>query len=135
MLLSELESNFHRRDDFLAAGSARAIDCLATPHLGATPAIVSVLSSVVRSMDNSSVVSESIGVLRRLLQRHLSARARTRPQLSAMLLSTEKDCVEEPAARASIIWHTAQIFTKRYRHSLPRHCGCSLRVSRKSMRM
>ena len=112
MLLTELKSYLHRREDFLAAASARAIGCLATAHPASTPAIVKVLSSVVQSAGNPSVVAESIGVLRRLLQRHPSAQARALPQLIVMLLSTENDSIVEPAARASIIWLIAEFYEK-----------------------
>ena len=111
MLLSELKDYLHRSDIELASATARAIGCLATAHPPSTTAIVKVLSSVVSSGNDASVVSESIGVLRRLLQRHPPAQARALPQLVAMLLSgSEKDAIREPAARASIIWLIGEFY-------------------------
>ncbi|PXF48835.1 AP-3 complex subunit beta-1 [Gracilariopsis chorda] len=115
-LLAELREYLHRRENNLAASAARAIGCLATAHPESTPAIVRVLSSVVSSTSNSAVVTESIGVLRRLLQRHPSAQAKALPQLIAMLLADNKkktkESMKEPAARASIIWLIAEFYEK-----------------------
>lgn len=114
-LLAELKEYLFRRDKELAASSARAIGSLATAHPGSTPAIVKVLSSVVRSANNPSVVTESIGVLRRLLQRHPSAQTKALPQLIALLLASgesEKDSIQEPAARASVIWLIGEFYEK-----------------------
>ncbi|KAI0561094.1 AP-3 complex subunit beta-1 [Gracilaria domingensis] len=114
-LLAELREYLHRREHDLAASAARAIGCLATAHPESTPAIVKVLSSVVSSTNSPAVVTESIGVLRRLLQRHPTAQAKALPQLIAMLLadgSKKKESIKEPAARASIIWLIAEFYDK-----------------------
>eukprot|EP00177_Eucheuma_denticulatum_P007527 GFKZ01013701.1.p1 GENE.GFKZ01013701.1~~GFKZ01013701.1.p1 ORF type:complete len:1184 (-),score=185.93 GFKZ01013701.1:2598-6035(-) len=111
-LLAELKEYLFRSDKSLAAASARAFGSLATAHPGSTPAIVKVLSSVVRSANNPAVVTESIGVLRRLLQRHPSAQTKALPQLIAMLLSREENnaSFKEPAARASVIWLIGEFY-------------------------
>lgn len=114
-LLAELKDYLFRRDKELAAASARAIGCLATAHPGSTPAIVKVLSSVVSTASNPSVVTESIAVLRRLLQRHPTAQTKALPQLIAMLLASdesENETIQEPAARASIIWLLGEFYEK-----------------------
>lgn len=115
MLLAELKDYLFRADKHLAASAARAIGCLATAHPASTLAIVRVLSSVVGSANNPVVVSESIAVLRRLLQRHPTAQAKALPQLIAMLLSGENDdtvAIRDPAARSSIIWLIAEFYDK-----------------------
>lgn len=112
-LLAELREYLNRRENGLAALSARAIGCLATAHPGSTPAIVKVLSSVVGSGNNAAVVTESIAVLRRLLQRHPGAQAKALPQLIAMLLAdkeNERESIQEPSARASIIWLIGEFY-------------------------
>lgn len=114
-LLAELKEYLFRSDKELAAASARAIGRLATAHPGSTPAIVKVLSSVVRSANSPSVVTEAIGVLRRLLQRHPSAQAKALPQLITLLLASEeseKESIQEPAARASVIWLIGEFYEK-----------------------
>lgn len=114
-LLTELKEYLHRRDNDLAASAARAIGCLATAHPASTPAIVKVLTSVVGTAANPAVVTESIGVLRALLQRHSTAQAKALPQLISMLLSDReqgKETICEPAARASIIWLIGEFYEK-----------------------
>lgn len=114
-LLAELKDYLFRYDKVLAAAAARAIGCLATAHPPSTPAIVKVLSSVVASAYNPAVVSESIAVLRRLLQRHPTAQAKALPQLIAMLLAGDRPdavSIRDPSARSSIIWLIAEFFEK-----------------------
>lgn len=111
-LLAELKEYLFRSDRALAAASARAFGKLATAHPDSTPAIIKVLSSVVRTASDPAVVTESIGVLRRLLQRHPSAQAKALPHLIAMLLSEEDGnaSFKEPAARASVIWLIGEFY-------------------------
>lgn len=114
-LLSELKEYLYRSDKVLAAAAARAIGCLATAHPPSTSAIVKLLSSVVATAKNPMVVTESIGVLRRLLQRQPTAQARALPLLISMLLTTddaERGCVREPEARASIVWLIGEFYDK-----------------------
>ncbi|CDF40326.1 AP-3 complex subunit beta-1 [Chondrus crispus] len=114
-LLAELKEYLFRSDKDLAAASARAIGSLATAHPGSTPAIVKVLSSIVRSANSPAVVTEAIGVLRKLLQRHPSAQARALPQLIALLLAGEgsdRESIQEPAARSSVIWLIGEFYDK-----------------------
>lgn len=115
MLLAELKDYLFRSDKYLAASAAKAIGCLATAHPASTPAIVRVLSSVVASANNPVVVSESIAVLRRLLQRHPHAQTKALPQLIAMLLSSENSeavAIRDPGARSSIIWLITEFYEK-----------------------
>lgn len=111
-LLAELREYLFHNDKALAAASARAFGKLATAHPDSTPAIVKVLSSVVKTANDPAVVTESIGVLRRLLQRHPSAQAKALPHLIAMLLNGEQGNIsfKEPAARASVIWLIAEFY-------------------------
>lgn len=115
MLLAELKDYLFRPDKYLAASAAKAIGCLATAHPASTPAIVRTLSSVVASANNPAVVSESIAVLRRLLQRHPHAQTKALPQLIALLLSGEEDdtvAIRDPGARSSIIWLITEFYEK-----------------------
>lgn len=114
-LLAELKEYLFRSDKHLAAASARAIGCFASAHPASTPAIVKVLSSVVASADDPVVVSESIAVLRRLLQRHPNAQTKALPQLISMLLSEGENksvIVRDAAARSSIIWLITEFYEK-----------------------
>lgn len=111
-LLAELKEYLFRSDKALAAASARAFGKLATAHPDSTPAIIKVLSSVARTASDPSVVTESIGVLRRLLQRHPSAQAKALPHLIVMLLNEKEGngSFKEPAARASVIWLIGEFY-------------------------
>lgn len=114
-LLYELQDYLFRSDRGLAAAAARAIGSLATAHPESTMVIVKLLSSVVSTATDSVVVTEAIGVLRGLLQRHPETQAKALPQLIAMLLNTESGnaklgIVTEPEARASIVWLIAEFY-------------------------
>ncbi len=114
-LLLELQDYLFRSDKGLAAAGARAIGSLATAHPESTVVIVKLLSSVVSTAQDPSVVTESIGVLRGLLQRHPGAQTKALPQLIAMLLNSDpsdEKCgsITEPAARASIVWLIGEFY-------------------------
>lgn len=112
MILAELKEYLFRSDKTMAAGAARAFGCLATAHPDSTPAILRTLSSVVKEASNPVVVTESIAVLRRLLQRHPASQVKALPQLIAMLLTEDGMGFKEPAARASVIWLIGEFYEK-----------------------
>lgn len=114
-LLFELQDYLFRSDKRLAAAAARAIGSLATAHPESTIVIVKLLSTVVSTAQAPAVVTEAIGVLRGLLQRHPEAQAKALPQLIAMLLNVDPaeekiGSVTEPAARASIVWLIGEFY-------------------------
>lgn len=114
-LLFELQDYLFRSDRGLAAAAARAIGSLATAHPESTLIIVKLLSSVVSTAKDPIVVTESISVLRGLLQRHPETQTKALPQLIAMLLNTDSanakiGTVTEPAARASIVWLIGEFY-------------------------
>ncbi len=114
-VLRELQDYLFRTDKALAAAGARAIGSLATAHPESTIVIVKLLSSVVRTTKDPSVLTECINVLRSLLQKHPETQTKALPQLIAMLLNSDKEddkigTVEEPAARASIVWLIGEFY-------------------------
>lgn len=114
-VLRELQDYLFRTDRVLAAAGARAIGSLATAHPESTIVIVKLLSSVVRTTKDPIVLTESINVLRSLLQKHPETQTKALPQLIAMLLNSDKEdnrigTVEEPAARASIVWLIGEFY-------------------------
>jgi vesicle coat complex subunit len=113
-LLMELKSYLYRADKILAVSATRAMGCLAAAHPPSMSAVISLLASVVAGSANAVVVSESVTVLRRLLQLHPSAQARALPKLLALLLipQARDTAIEAPQARAAIVWLIGESYEK-----------------------
>jgi Adaptin N terminal region len=113
-LLVEFRSYLSHVDKILAAGATRALGCLASSHPPSTSLIIGILASVVAGSSNGVVVSESVTVLRRLLQLHPHSQARALPKLVAVLLvpRSDKSFIEAPQARAAIIWLIGEFYEK-----------------------
>jgi AP-3 complex subunit beta len=113
-LLVEFRSYLGHVDKSLAAGATRALGCLASSHPPSTSLIIGILASVVAGSSNGVVVSESVTVLRRLLQLHPDSQSRALPKLVALLLvpRSDKSFIEAPQARAAIIWLIGEFYEK-----------------------
>jgi AP-3 complex subunit beta len=114
ILLNEFQSYLYRSDKALAAGATRALGYLAAAHPPSTSAVMDLLASVVAGSTNALVVSESVTVLRRLLQLHPEAQTRALPKLMSLLLVPRDStvCIAAAEARAAIIWLIGEFYDK-----------------------
>lgn len=114
VLFNEFNFYLSGPDRALAAAATRCMGQLASSHPPSTAAVVDLLGSVVACSTNSVVVSESVTVLRRLLQLHPNAQSRALPRLMSLLLIPGETgaTIQAPEARSAIIWLIAEFYDK-----------------------
>lgn len=112
LLLSEFKAYMYRSDKALAAAATRALGQLAAAHPPSASAIIRLLASVVAQSTDVVVVSESVTVLRRLLQLHPAAKAHALPRLMSLLLmpADKGTPIAAAEARAAIVWLIAEFY-------------------------